>query len=76
MNMNINIIPTPKKIQILDGVFNNKSIKLISDLNDNRLIKALNHLPQSDNGVPLEIVDEKKGNEADWINVNKVDRKK
>ena len=49
----MNIIPTPKNIQKREGFLENKTIRLVSELNDKRLINALAFLPQSDEGTLL-----------------------
>ena len=60
----MNIIPTPKNIQKREGFLENKTIRLVSELNDKRLINALAFLPQSDEGTLLEVNIDKKGQEA------------
>lgn len=65
----MNIIPTPKNIQKREGFLENKTIRLVSELNDKRLINALAFLPQSDEGTLLEVNIDKKGQEAYSLNI-------
>lgn len=60
----MNILSIPKRIKENEGFLQYKSIKLVSELNDERLLKELNRLPQSDNGVNLEINVEETEKEA------------
>ena len=57
------LIPSPQKAEISDGFLNKKSVKLITDVSDERLLCAINKLPLSADGVALEIMIQ--GNETE-----------
>lgn len=52
----MHLIPYPKKIKEERETLNSKTICVVSDIEDRRLIKALSKLPLSDNGIPMKIV--------------------
>ena len=51
----MNLIPMPKKFDKQDGSLKNKAVRLTTQITDERLIKAINKLPISENGTTLEI---------------------
>lgn len=58
----MNILPIPKKVEINECFLANKSIRLESDIEDCRIINALNGFQSSESGTPLNIII---GNEAE-----------
>lgn len=51
----MNLIPSPKKIEIGEGFLNKKAIKINNMPEDERIIKALKSFSIDDNGTPMEI---------------------
>lgn len=50
------LIPTPQKLQKHSGFLNKKSIRLVTDLADERLLCSISKLPASEDGAELEIL--------------------
>ena len=51
----MNIIPMPKILKEYDGIIEKKTVKLISNINETRILNAVKTLPLSDDGIPLTI---------------------
>lgn len=49
------LIPMPKSIQEYEGTFTHRTVKIVTSISDERIAKAMQKLPISDDGVPLEI---------------------
>jgi hypothetical protein len=51
----IRLIPAVRKLELLEGSLNKKSLRLVGTCPDSRLCKALEKLPQAADGTPVEI---------------------
>ncbi len=60
----MNLIPMPKNIKEFDGTLKYKAIKSVKGINDERLMRAINMLPFSEQGVYLEMLIEDGDKEA------------
>lgn len=59
----------PKKIEKFKEVLKNKAVRLITNVTDERLLKAINTLPASEEGTALEILIEDNDKESYILNV-------
>lgn len=51
----LNLIPSPKKLEITEGFLSKKTLCIYSAITDARIKKAIEKLPLSSDGIPLAI---------------------